>query len=287
MLDLLISLIGNYNKPTLFILQYILDRTKDFSLEIWYNKFGGIMDKIIKDFYEKANLLNFNVTGLLLSGLNVVTLGSDSKLIGRIFELLSTDILLSICKENNWKLEETESQTVYPDFTIITDKGEKIAVDIKTTYRKYSKKGEVLKYNFTLGSYASFLRNNTKNIAYPYDQYIKHYVIGFVYDRNNDAKAGLILKIDDKNLVPPFTNVEYFMQEKYKIAGDRPGSGNTENIGTIKSNNINDFIEGNGIFKDLGNEIFEKYWRGYPKYRVSTRNYTTLKEFLIKEKGTN
>ena len=254
---------------------------------ICYNKFGGIMDKIIKDFYEKANLLNFNVTGLLLSGLNVVTLGSDSKLIGRIFELLSTDILLSICKENNWKLEETESQTVYPDFTIITDKGEKIAVDIKTTYRKYSKKGEVLKYNFTLGSYASFLRNNTKNIAYPYDQYIKHYVIGFVYDRNNDAKAGLILKIDDKNLVPPFTNVEYFMQEKYKIAGDRPGSGNTENIGTIKSNNINDFIEGNGIFKDLGNEIFEKYWRGYPKYRASTKNYTTLKEFLIKEKGTN
>ena len=27
----------------------------------------------------------------------------------------------------------------------------------------------------------------------------------------------------------PYCDVKYFIQEKYKIAGDKPGSGNTEN----------------------------------------------------------
>ncbi len=36
-------------------------------------------DKLIEQFYEKAEKMDFNVTGLLLSGLNVLTLGSDSK----------------------------------------------------------------------------------------------------------------------------------------------------------------------------------------------------------------
>ena len=240
-------------------------------------------DKLINAFYEKAEKLNFNVTGLLLSGLNVLTLGSDSKLIGRIFELLSTEVLMGICIENNWTLEETESQTVYPDFTIIKDNGEKIAIDIKTTYRKYNSLGEVCKYNFTLGSYASFLRNNVKNIAYPYDQYTKHYVIGFVYDRNPKSKAGQMININENVIEPPFTNVEYFIQEKYKIGGDKPGSGNTENIGTIHSNNINDFKEGKGMFSTLGNAIFEDYWRGFPKYRATSKDYTSLQEYLDKK----
>ena len=74
---------------------------------------------LIKSFYNKAKNINFNVIGLLLENNDVLTLGSDSKLIGRIFELVSFGVLNAICKENNWKLEETESQTVYPDFTII------------------------------------------------------------------------------------------------------------------------------------------------------------------------
>lgn len=43
-------------------------------------------DKLIESFYRNANVIDFNVIGLLLSDLNVVTLGSDSKLIDRIFE---------------------------------------------------------------------------------------------------------------------------------------------------------------------------------------------------------
>ena len=239
------------------------------------------MDNLIEKFNNKAQNIDFNVIGLLCNNRDVLTLGSDSKLIGRIFELLSYGILSDVCKENNWRLEETESQTVYPDFTIILEDNSKIAVDVKTTYRRYLRNGQVSKFGFTLGAFASFLRNNTKNIAYPYNQYIKHYVIGFVYDRAINSKAGLIKQIND--LIPiPYSNVEFFIQEKYKIAGDKPGSGNTENIGSILSSNINDFKNGNGLFSSLGNEVFEEYWRGYPRYRATQKDYTSLIEFLKK-----
>lgn len=234
---------------------------------------------LINSFYSEVEGINFNVTGLLLENNDVLTLGSDSKLIGRIFELISFGILNGICRENNWKLEETESQTVYPDFTIIMEDNKKIAVDIKTTYRRRNKNGEINRFGFTLGAFASFLRNNTKNIAYPYDQYVKHYVIGFVYDRVQGSKAGQVAHTGDA-IQPPYKNVEYFIQEKYKIAGDKPGSGNTENIGSILTNNIEDFKNGNGLFSKLGNDVFEDYWRGYPRYRAATKQYTTLQQYL-------
>ena len=56
-------------------------------------------------------------------------------------------------------------------------------------------------------------------------------------------------------------HIEFFIQHKHKIAGLRPGSGNTTNIGSIKSSNINDFAEGKGPFSTK--EEFEEYWREY------------------------
>ena len=70
------------------------------------------------------------------------------------------------------------------------------------------------------------------------------------------------------------------MQEKYKIAGDKPGSGNTEKIGSILTNKIQDFVQGNGLFAELGNDVFENYWRGYPRYRAAVKQYTTLTQYL-------
>ncbi|MFA5421726.1 MAG: type II restriction endonuclease [Bacilli bacterium] len=236
-------------------------------------------DLLINLFSAKAKLNSFEILGLFARQNVVISLGSDSKLIGRIFELLTFNILEDICRTLNWRLEETESQTVYPDFTIFTPNG-KIAVDVKTTYRKYTNNNQISPYNFTLGSYASFLRNGTKNIAYHYNEYIKHYVIGFVYDRVNGTRPGTINSIYDQ-ILPPYRNVEYFMQEKYKIAGDKPGSGNTENIGTFKSSNINDFINGNGPFSTLGNSVFEDYWRNYPKYRENDIKFRNLQEYFV------
>lgn len=240
---------------------------------------------LINSFNSKITNKNINweVKGLLTSDSNIFTLGSDSKLIGRIFELIVTPILKEIADENGYKLVASDQQTVYPDFTMLRDENDrnKIAIDIKTTYRKFNKKGELKKFSYTLGSFASFMRNNTKNIMYPYDTYSKHYVIGFLYSRNDSAIEGQMLNICNFNSIPtPYFDVEYFVQEKYKIAGDKPGSGNTENIGSFKTNNINDFRNGNGPFSVLGEDIYEDYWRNYPKYRANNRTFDSLDTYF-------
>lgn len=58
---------------------------------------------------------------------------------------------------------------------------------------------------------------------------------------------------------------EFFIQEKWKLALDRPGSGNTKNIGSEVE--IKKLKEGNGLFKrnfgDLGSKKFDDYWVNY------------------------
>jgi len=51
------------------------------------------------------------------------------------------------------------------------------------------------------------------------------------------------------------------LQEKWRIATDRPGSGNTKNIGSV--NNISDLVNGNGVFATLGKSTFDHYWTNY------------------------
>jgi len=43
---------------------------------------------------------------------------------------------------------------------------------------------------------------------------------------------------------------QFFVAEKWRIAGDKSGSGNTANIGSI--NNIADILNENGMFSKLG-----------------------------------
>lgn len=125
------------------------------------------------------------------------------------------------------------------------------------------------------------MRNNTKNIEYSYTDYAKHYVIGFIYKRNGNAQESLIYDYDDRKKIEfPFYDVKYFIQEKYKIAGDKPESGNTENIGSISSSNFIDFELGRGPFSELGQDAYDLYWKYYPEYRAKEKNYTSLNEFL-------
>ena len=70
------------------------------------------------------------------------------------------------------------------------------------------------------------------------------------------------------------------MEEKYKIAGDKPGSGNTENIGSFSTRKFSDLAEGKGPFSELGQDVFDIYWKYYPKYRASEQAYTSLDGFL-------
>lgn len=237
-------------------------------------------DFIIEEFYSKMKNINLDSYGILDANNEIRTLGTDSKIIGRIFEMFVQPILEEIAKEHNLILKTPESQTVYPDFILMENEASrtKIAIDVKTTYID----NDDSSIKFTLGSFGSYMRNNTKNIEYKYTDYSKHYVIGFVYKRNGKAQESQVVPYDKRESIEcPYKDVKYFIQEKYKIAGDKPGSGNTENIGSISSKKFSDFVEGKGPFASLGNDMYDIYWKYYPKYRALETTYNSIDEFLV------
>lgn len=221
-------------------------------------------DFIISEFYAEMKNIKLEAYGILDSSDKIHTLGTDSKIIGRIFEMFTQPVLEKIAKRHNMILATPESQTVYPDFIMMNSKSstEKIAIDIKTTY--ISDTQSTIK--FTLGSYGSYMRNNTKNIQYKYTDYSKHYVIGFIYKRNGQAQESQIYDYSEReNIEFPFYDIKYFIQEKYKIAGDKPGSGNTENIGSFSTKDFSDLKEGDGPFSELGADVFDIYLEILPQ----------------------
>lgn len=234
-------------------------------------------------FKNEMKKLNIEVLGLLDKQDIIHPLGFDTKIVGRVFEIMTQPILEKIASDNNLVLEPTEKQTVYPDFVMRAPDGkEKIAIDVKTSYLK-KKDADIL---FTLGSYGSYMRNNKKNIVGAYTDYTKHFVIGFIYERNINGNHGTCFSYKDKEqMSSPYINAKWFVQEKYKIAGDKPGSGNTENIGSIKSNNLSDFENGKGPFSILGDKAFDLYWRNYPKYkeRKNDKNNDTNSNVKFKD----
>jgi hypothetical protein len=210
----------------------------------------------------------------------IYTFGTDTKVLSTLFELIVTPIIEEIAERNKLIFETSPSQTIYPDFTLSkpNSKKDRIAIDVKTTYRKYNVKKDIKPFGFTLGSYTSFLRNNTKNILHPYNEYSEHWIIGFVYDRNPKASEGIFELKDINKIIHPYGNVKFFVQEKYKISGEKPGSGNTANMGSILTSNMKDFEKGRGPFAKLGEKTFQEYWASYG--RTTDRPYNNLKEFF-------
>ena len=81
------------------------------------------------------------------------------------------------------------------------------------------------------------------------------------------------------------TDLVFFAEEKWKISSDKGGSGNTANIGSIHF--IEDILKGNGVFKKLGEAMFDEYWINQgvlqvpdPKKKGNFKKLTNLKEFL-------
>lgn len=72
--------------------------------------------------------------------------------------------------------------------------------------------------------------------------------------------------------------MEFFVQEKYRISGERAGSGNTANIGSVSRASVEEFAVGNGPFAELGEGVFEEYWRNYGRTK-ETRSYNSLAEY--------
>ena len=109
---------------------------------------------------------------------NIYTISADTKIVSKILELHIFPIFLSFANKNGFEIELATYQNWYPDLTFISKKNPKIkfAVDLKTTYRN-EEKPEFCN-GFTLGSHGEYFvdRTSTKNIQYPYDEYLGHFI---------------------------------------------------------------------------------------------------------------
>jgi hypothetical protein len=224
---------------------------------------------------------------------NVYTISSDTKIVSKILEIHLFPQILAFAQANGYKVVLAEKQNYYPDISFIRtdDESIKYAVDLKTTYRNPQKPS--LCNGFTLGSHGEYFtkRTSRKNIQFPYSAYAGHFCLGIIYDRADGAAIDetRIHCIDElKSITSVVGNFEFFVAEKWKIASDRGGSGNTANIGSIQ--NIADIVHGRGMFSKLGESWFDDYWINYGKITVpddagGTKKITNLKDFVEYRNG--
>lgn len=228
---------------------------------------------------ELEKLDDYSVCGFVDRARSVYPLGSDTKVLSTVFEMICRPAVYAVGASLAHEIVEPSMQNHYPDFTMMQDKEDsrKIAIDVKTTYRRSGSD----KFRYTLGGYTSFIRpgNERKNIVFPFYEYATHLVIGFVYSRIERKKAEMNVKYDVNRIedVPiPFADVEFFVQDKWRISSDRAGSGNTTNIGSINGA-IDDFRKGNGPFES--EREFLDYWSSYGRTASSRTEFSDIDGF--------
>jgi hypothetical protein len=227
---------------------------------------------------------NWVVKGFIDIAKNIYTISVDTKVVSKIVEILLFPKISQFAQENGYKMVLCKEQNYYPDITFINDKGNKFAVDLKSTYRKNSSQVN----GMTLGAFSGYFRDrkSKKNITFPYNEYAGHFVMGVIYsrtDKNIDERK--IYRLSDlQNITSVIRDFSFFVQEKYRLAVDRPGSGNTKNIGSVT--NIDDLINGRGKFVELGEDVFDDYWMYYltkdmaKAVELKEPPYRNLKEYI-------
>jgi hypothetical protein len=231
------------------------------------------------------------VKGFIDISRTIYTISVDTKVVSKVIELLLIPEFEKFAKKYDLTLENQTKQNFYPDLTFISNKtGKKFAVDIKSTVKDSKNKIK----GMTLGTFQGYFRNRDnkkESITYPYNEYSSHIVLGVLYsqvvDKPNEKSVYSIDELEQIESV--IRDFQFFVQPKYKIASATKGSGNTRNIGSTK--NINELLNGTGIFSKLGENIFDDYWMYFvdeqsSKESGSPRPYKNLKSYLeYKERG--
>ncbi|OGY29443.1 MAG: restriction endonuclease [Candidatus Woykebacteria bacterium RIFCSPHIGHO2_12_FULL_45_10] len=227
---------------------------------------------------------DWSVKGFIDVAKNIYTISVDTKVISKIIELMMFPVLKKFADENQYEMIFSAQQNHYPDVTFIAKDGSKIALDLKSTYRK----NHVIVSGFTLGAFTGYFRfrDSNKNITYPYSAYRKHYILGAIYTKQEDLiDENKIYTINDlDNILSVVKDFEFIVQEKYRISKDGPGSGNTKNIGSCIK--IDELREGKGPFSALGVKVFDDYWMNYMtldmarKAELEKPPYANLKQYL-------
>lgn len=231
------------------------------------------------------------VKGFIDIAKNIYTISVDTKVVSKIMELLLFPKICQFAEENRYKMVLCKEQNFYPDITFIDSMNNKFAVDVKSTYRKNGKEVN----GMTLGAFTGYFRDrkSKKNITFPYDEYIGHFVLGIIYSRTDQhLDERKVYRIEDlQNITSVVKDFVFFVQEKYKIATDRPGSGNTKNIGSVIK--IDELINGRGPFAKLGEDVFDDYWMFYltkdmaKAVELKDAPYRNLKEYMQYKKLKN
>lgn len=195
---------------------------------------------------------------------NIYTISTDTKIVSKILEIHLFPLISEFAESIGYQLVLAEKQNWYPDMSFVNTENQaiKFAVDLKTTYRLPQSPGRV--NGFTLGSHGEYFKNrtSTKNIQFPYNDYTGHFCLGIIYTRVNDIEERQQHSIDDlRSIVSVVRDFQFFFCEKWQIASDRAGSGNTANIGSVTA--IEDIVAGNGVFARLGEDWFDEYWMNY------------------------
>lgn len=257
--------------------------------------------------YVSTDNGDWSVKGFIDVYKNIYTISSDTKIVSKILEIHIFPQILQFADSIGYKLILAEKQNWYPDLTFVNKKNEevKFALDIKTTFRRNDKTA-----GFTLGSHGGYFkeRDKDKNIQFPYNQYTGHYCLGIIYTRTDvseDLSETEIYQVQElqeeyetpnkkvgerevttvknlKSITSVIKDFDFFAAEKWKIASDKQGSGNTANIGYAID--IADLKNENGIFSLLGEEWFDEYWINHGSATMvkdgKPVKITTLKDFL-------
>lgn len=220
---------------------------------------------------------------------DIYTISADTKIVSKILEIHLFPKLLEFANGNNYRIVLAEQQNYYPDLSFVhaDDERIKFALDLKTTYRLPD--NPEFCNGFTLGSHGQYFTNRKshKNIQFPYEEYLGHFCLGIIYSRAVSEKIDEthVYKLDElKSIVSVIGNFQFFVREKWEIASDNQGSSNTANLGSIT--NINDIVNGKGVFKNLGEKWFDDYWINYGKIQMTmpdgkVKPITTLKSYLL------
>jgi hypothetical protein len=183
----------------------------------------------------------------------------DTKVISKVLEIMLAPTVARFAHDAGMRIEWCPEQNYYPDVTFIAGDGTMIALDIKSAYRV----SQTRVSGFTLGAFTGYFRErgSSKNCVYPYGAYAKHYVLGIIYTEVAEAAGHReVFSIDDlETVLSVIRDLEAILHEKYRIASDRPGSGNTKNIGSCTD--LNQLRDGTGPFAELGVEVFDDYWK--------------------------
>lgn len=207
------------------------------------------------DLEELLEGFKWEVVGLLLEDQSVIDVPSDSRAISAIFEELVVERIKPIARRYRCVLEEGGGRE-YPDITLRDIPGfkGKIAIDVKTSRKKSANTIG----GFTIGTYLGYFRTPDKKVGtirYPYGDYAQHWTVGLCYEfERYEEKVGDVVEKKFR-----ITDIEVIIQEKWRIASRRTGSGTTKHIRSIT--NIGDLKAGRGAFRSQ--EEFLEYWRDY------------------------